>query len=148
MIINLITFLKSAHILYKGIAIIQTRGETLMNPSNALSEIGYLIVRVSTALGTIPIQNAAVTVRGAQETNSEIVHSLTTNSDGQTARIPLPAPPKSNSSSPNMQAPYSTYSVDVFADGYAPLYVSNVPVFSSVISIQPAILLPLPEGSN
>ena len=117
-----------------------------MKQSNALSEIGYLIVRVSTALGTIPIQNAAVTVRGSQKTNSDIIHSLTTNSDGQTARIALPTPPKSNSASPNMQAPYSIYSVDVFADGYTPLYINDIPVFSSVISIQPAVLVPLPEG--
>ncbi len=117
-----------------------------MNGSNSLSEIGYLTVRVTTALGAIPLENAAVTVRGSESANENVIYSLSTNSDGHTERIPLPAPPKSNSSAPNGQKPYATYSVDVFADGYSPLHLSNVPVFSSIISIQPAIMLPIIEG--
>ena len=119
-----------------------------MNGNNALSEIGYLVVRVTTALGAIPLENAAVTVRGNESANENVIYSLSTNSDGRTERISLPAPPKSNSETPNLQNPYATYSVDVFADGYVPLHLSNVPVFSSIISIQPAIMIPLIEGEN
>ena len=119
-----------------------------MNANNALSEIGYLVVRVTTALGAIPLENAAVTVRGSESANENVLYSLSTNSDGQTERISLPAPPKINSESPNLQNPYATYSIDVFADGYAPLHLSSVPVFSSIISIQPAIMIPLIEGEN
>ena len=119
-----------------------------MNGFNALSEIGYLTVRVTTALGAIPLENAAVTVRGSESANENVLYSLSTNSDGQTERISLPTPPKINSETPNAQKPYATYSVDVFADGYAPLHISNVPIFSSIISIQPAIMLPLIEGET
>lgn len=119
-----------------------------MNGSNALSEIGYLVVRVTTALGAIPLENAAVTVRGDGDENADVVYSLSTNSDGNTERIPLPTPPKSNSATPNDRAAYATYSIDVFADGYSPLHLSGVPVFSSIISIQPAIMLPFIEGED
>ncbi len=117
-----------------------------MNGINALSEIGYLIVRVTTALGAIPLENVSVTVRGSESANENVLYSLSTNSDGQTERISLPAPPKINSETPNKPKPYATYNVDVFADGYTPLHLSNVPVFSSIISIQPAIMTPLIEG--
>ena len=110
--------------------------------------LGYMIVRVTTARGAIPLENAAVTVRGNESANENVLYSLSTNSDGLTERISLPAPPKSNSETPNAQKPYATYSVDVFADGYVPLHLSNVPVFSSIISIQPAIMIPLIEGEN
>ena len=119
-----------------------------MNEKSSLSEIGYLVVRVTTALGAIPLENAAVTVRGDSDENADVIYSLTTNSDGNTERIPLPTPPKSNSASPNEALPYATYSIDVFADGYSPLHLSNVPVFSSIISIQPATMLPVIEGEN
>ena len=119
-----------------------------MNGNNALSEIGYLVVRVTTALGAIPLENAAVTIRGNESSNETVIYSLSTNSDGHTERIALPTPPKSNSATPNSEKPYATYSVDVFADGYIPLHLSNVPVFSSIISIQPAIMIPLIEGEN
>ena len=119
-----------------------------MNESNALSETGYLVIRVTTALGAIPLENAAVTIRGNESLNENVIYSLSTNSDGRTERIALPAPPKINSESPNLQDPFATYSVDVFADGYTPLHLSNVPVFSSIISIQPAIMIPLIEGDG
>ncbi len=119
-----------------------------MNGNNALSEIGYLTVRVTTALGAIPLENAAVTVRGNEDANASVLYSLTTNSDGHTERIPLPAPPRANSETPYDNKPYATYSVDVFADGYLPLHLSNVPVFSSITSIQPAIMIPSAEGED
>ena len=108
-----------------------------MNGFNALSEIGYLTVRVTTALGAIPLENAAVTVRGSESANENVLYSLSTNSDGQTERISLPTPPKINSETPNAQKPYATYSVDVFADGYAPLHISNVPIFRRSFPFSP-----------
>ena len=119
-----------------------------MNESTPLSEIGYLIVRVTTALGAIPLENASVTVRGTEPENDGVVFSLLTDSDGKTERIELPAPPRANSETPYYDKPYSLYGIDVFADGYIPLHLNEVPVFSSVTSIQPAIMLPYLEGDN
>lgn len=115
---------------------------------NEQAETGYLIVRASTALGAIPLENATVTVRGIEPENEGVRHILKTNSDGNTEKLALPAPPKSNSESEGNARPYALYAIDVFRDGYIPLFLSNVPVFSSVVSIQPAVLVPAPEGPS
>ena len=117
-----------------------------MNDKASNAELGYLIVRASTALGAIPLADAAVTVRGTEPENRDVQYFLKTNSDGNTPRLSLPAPPKSDSVIEGNARPYALYSVDVFKDGYIPLFLSSVPVFSSVVSIQPAVLVPAPQG--
>ena len=119
-----------------------------MDANNTLSEIGYLVVRVTTALGAIPLESASVTVRGTDGENEEIIYSLVTDSDGKTERVALPAPPRTNSETPYNDKPYALYGVDIFADGYIPLHLNEIPVFSSVTSIQPAIMIPSPEGET
>ena len=54
--------------------------------------------------------------------------------------------PLSNSESPQGGIPFSTYGVDVFKEGYGPLSFQNVPIFPGVVSVQPAVMIPLPEG--
>lgn len=110
---------------------------------------GYLTVRVSTAGGAIPLENAAVNIRGGDIEASAVLHSLTTNSDGLTPTVSLPAPPRANSSSPqNGLPPYAVYNIDVFANGYSPAFFHNVPVFDGINSIQPAVLLPKIENAG
>ena len=111
-----------------------------MNIQN--ESIGYLTVMVSTARGAIPLEGAVVNVRGDTLDSSEILFSLISDRDGKTPRIPLPTPPKSNSDTPGGASAFSTYNIDVFKDGYVPLYFQNVPIFPSIHSIQPAVMLP------
>lgn len=108
--------------------------------------IGYLVVKVSTARGAIPLENAAVTVRGNTPESSGTLYSLRTDRDGITEKISLPAPARSLSESPGNPAPFSTWNIDVFKQGYIPVTFQNVPVYSSVISVQPAVLVPVPEN--
>ena len=117
-----------------------------MNTSTSQADVGYLVVKVSTARGAIPLENAAVSIRAEDGENTGILYSLTTNSDGATERVSLPAPSRASSESPGNKKPYATYSIDVFKDGYLPLYFRGVPVFASVLSIQPAVMLPSPDG--
>ena len=111
----------------------------------ATDSVGYLIVKVSTARGAIPLADAAVTIRGGEREASGVLFSLRTDRDGQTERVSLPTPPKSASEAPGGAIPYATYSIDVSKDGYLPLSFQNVPVFPSVTSIQPAVMIPQPE---
>ena len=121
-----------------------------MTPEQELfryTDVGYLTVRVSTAGGAIPIENAAVNVRGGDINDSDVIFALTTNSDGITPTVSLPTPPRSTSEAPQDSVPaYAVYNVDVFANGYAPAFFHNVPVFSGINSIQPAVLLPKTEN--
>lgn len=120
-----------------------------MDQSNQVSEVGYLTVRVSTARGAIPLEDAAVNIRGGNIEKSAVIYALTTNSDGLTPVVSLPTPPRVNSESPQETQPnYAVYNIDVFADGYAPAFFHNVPVFSGITSVQPAILLPSIENST
>lgn len=116
-----------------------------MNNSST-ENIGYLVVRVSTARGAIPLENATVSVRGTSLQSSDIIYSLETDESGLTPRLPLPTPPKSNSLSPDQSTPYSLWSIDVFKKGYVTARYESVPVYPEITSVQNAELIPLSEG--
>ena len=112
----------------------------------SIENIGYLVVRVTTARGAIPLENATVSVRGTTPQNSGIIYSLETDISGLTPRLPLPAPPLSNSLSPDQSTPYSLWSIDVFCKGFVSKKYENVPIYSGITSVQSAELVPLSEG--
>lgn len=116
-------------------------------PPDTAGGVGYLIVRVSTALGAIPLADALVTVRGSEAQTSGVIYSQLTNSSGITQKISLPAPNIRESESPGYPRPYSLYSVDVSKEGYLPLKLENVAIFDSITSIQPAVMVPLADNS-
>lgn len=119
------------------------------NQTGGFVDIGYLTVRVSTAGGAIPLENASVNIRGGDVDDSDVIFALTTNSDGITPTVSLPTPPRSASTSPQDTVPaYAVYNVDVFKKGYSPAFFHNVPVFSGINSVQPAVLLPELEGGT
>ena len=108
--------------------------------------VGYLVVKVSTARGAIPLENATVSVRGSSADDSGIIYSLETDSSGLTPRLPLPTPNKSLSQSPNGGVPFSLWNVDVYLKGFASARFLNLPVYPDVTSVQSAELIPLAEG--
>lgn len=119
--------------------------DTVNNSQNAQS-MGYLIVKVSTARGAIPLGDAAISIKGSSPESSGILYSLTSDRDGLSEKIALPAPPRSASQAPSDTAPYSLWSIDVFKDGYIPVSYQNVPVYASIVSVQPAIMVPVSEN--
>ena len=110
--------------------------------NNAPSSVGYLTVMVSTARGAIPLEGAIVNIRNDDIENSEIIFSLLSDRDGKTPKVALSTPPKENSDTPGGAPAFSTYNIDVFKEGYIPLFFHNVPIFPDVISIQPAVMVP------
>ena len=122
-----------------------------MNP-NESSGTGYLLVRVSTALGAIPLEGATVTVRehtnAAEGTRGAVIVTTRTDRDGKSQRIALAAPPRSQSFYPNSGLPYALYNVDVEQIGYYPRFFNAVPVYDTVTSIQPAVLVPIAESAR
>lgn len=107
---------------------------------------GYLIVRVSTASSAIPIEGASVIVQGQDEANQGVLYSFLTNADGLTPRITLPSVSVDLSTSPSpSETPYSTYTVDVFKEGYYQQHYINVPIFEGVTAVQNAEIIPLSE---
>ena len=115
-------------------------------PPDTNGGTGYLVVKVSTARGAIPLENASVNIRGATPETSDIIYSLVTGPDGLTPKISLPAPMRSLSESPGALIPYSLYNIDVFKKGYIDLLFTGVAVFDGITSVQPAVMIPLPEN--
>ena len=112
-----------------------------MNEQNAK---GYIIVKVSTASGAIPIEGATVIVQGKDQENKDILISLITDRSGVTEKIELPTVPRSLSESPSPgQKPYTTYNLDVFKEGYYPQHYTGVPVFEGIVAVQNASIVPI-----
>ena len=113
--------------------------------------VGYLLVRVSTALGAIPVEGATVTVRendAESEQRGTIIRVLVSDRDGRTERIALAAPPRANSETPGGRLPYATYNVDVEATGYYRQTFNGIPIYDTITSIQPALLIPIAQNGN
>ncbi len=107
---------------------------------------GYMIIKVSTASGAIPVEGVTVIVQGKDDNNQNVFHSLLTDRDGLTRKIALPAPSRNLSEAPDPAArPYSTYSVDVYKEGYYPQHYTGVPIFEGITAVQNARIIPISE---
>lgn len=130
---------------------------------------GYLIVRVTTARGAIPLENATVNIRTALAPSESqvdvspapdgtsapvptdkgnLIVAHRTDRDGLTPRTALTAPRIALSQSPGNANPYAVYDIDVALDGYLSRYFQNVPIFDTITSLQTVDLIPLPEGER
>lgn len=111
-------------------------------------EYGTLMVRTYTA-GALPVEEAVVRIKGADETNRTVVYSLVTDLDGVSETVTLPAPPKALSESPDtVGIPYSLYDVEVYADGYYPKRIYGVTVFSGVKTLIELNMIPTSENPD
>ena len=126
--------------------------ETQAVPSNPQQGLGYLIVRVSTARGAIPLEGAEVNIRSELPEitpgRGDVIASLVSGRDGRTEPVALPAPAREESMHPGNAKPYATYGIEVFLEGYTRQIYQNVPIFDGIVAIQPAILIPLPENGR
>lgn len=110
---------------------------------------GYLTVLVATALNTIPIPDALVTVTQNKDGAQTTIRQAVTDISGKTSKIQLPAPPRVNSLTPNPLGPsYSLYNVTVQKDGYYPVSSQNIPIFAGITSVQTVNLVPFVAGEE
>ncbi len=108
-----------------------------------LDKKGIMTVRAYTAGGALPISDATVRIFGAEEDNKDVVFSLTTDEDGVTKPVTLPAPDISISLDPNAkEKPYSLYNIEIFKDGYYSKRLYNIPVFPNTNSEQLLAMIP------
>ena len=104
--------------------------------------LGQLQINVTSTLGLIPIQDATVTISYTGVPDMA-VEQLRTDSSGQTEVIELPAPPLEYSMEPEQSQPYAEYTVEVEAEGYRPVNIEGVDVFSGELSLQNVRMEPL-----
>ncbi len=106
-----------------------------------LSDTGTLRVEVFTANRAIPIKNAMIRVRNAD--NNQLVAVLTTDGSGDTSIFELPTPSRELSLQSGSVHPFVNYLVDIRADGYIPKSDLPVQMFGGIESLLPANMIPL-----
>ena len=113
---------------------------------------GYMIVRVTTARGAIPLEGAIVSVNNYDPEfeggRGDVIAVYNSGQSGLTERFPLPAPPRSLSMSPGNGKSYETYNLNVTYPGYYQKFYVNVPVFEGITAIQNVDMIPLPENGQ
>ena len=108
-----------------------------------LDSYGTLRIRTYTAGGALPVSGAIVRIKGAEEQNRNVVYSVTTDRDGLTPKISLPAPEIDYSLTPSpKEQPYSVYDVEITAGGYYSKRIFGLTVFSGVDSVQLVNMIP------
>ena len=108
-----------------------------------LNSEGKLRIRAYTAGGALPVENALVKIKGAEEDNRLVAYTLVTDFDGLIPEVTLPAPSLEYSLSPDpLEAPYSIYDVEISAPGYYTKRISGLTVFPGVNSIQLVNMIP------
>ena len=113
---------------------------------------GYMIVRVTTARGAIPLEGALVSVNNYdpefESGRGDVIAIYTSGASGLTERFALPAPPRSLSMSPGNGKSYETYNISVTYPGYYQKSYVNVPVFEGITAIQSVDMIPLPDNGQ
>ena len=112
-----------------------------------LNSEGKLRIRAYTAGGALPISGARVEISGAEEGNRSVKYVLTTDRDGITDEIPLPAPSTSYSMAPYPnESPYALYDIEISKEGYLTKTIRRLPVFAGIESFQGINMIPFTEG--
>lgn len=108
--------------------------------------LGFLTVKTVLANGAVPIAGAKVVIK---DNNGYLLYSLVTNDVGKTGIARLPAPDKGYSLDPSFTGtPYSTYRVEVEAEGYVSDVVNGVQVFDTEEAVVEVGMHPFLEGEN
>ena len=103
---------------------------------------GTLKIELTSSVGAIPVENATIKISytGDPETSLE---QVTTNAEGQTETVTLAAPPLEYSMEPDQSQPYAEYTIDIEAEGYRPINIEGIDVFSGELSLQNVKMEPI-----
>ena len=104
---------------------------------------GTIKIQVTSTVGLIPVDNAKITISYTGDPGNTL-EQVTTDAEGQSEVLTLAAPPLEYSMEPEQSAqPYAEYTVEVEADGYRPVSIEGVDVFSGELSLQNVRMEPL-----
>ena len=106
-----------------------------------MTDTGQLDVSVVSAATAAPVPDAQVSIAYTGDPSGAI-EQLTTDNNGQTEAVSLPAPPVEYSLNPDRPQPYSEYTLTITAPGFDPFQVSGVEVLPLITSLYQARLRP------
>ena len=110
-----------------------------------MTDRGRLEIRVNARIQARPVSGARVTVSYTGDPQN-VIEELITDGDGRTETLELATPPLEYSLEPNVNQPYSEYTVKVEAEGYEPVEVTGSELLSGEQSVQQVDLEPA-EGA-
>ena len=108
---------------------------------------GKLRLSVVSNTGYAPIQDAVIDISYTGDPEST-VEEVTTDQNGQTETLELPAPPLEYSMAPSENQPYSEYTFRVSAPGYETLTISGAEILPDATALQEIRLRPLAPGET
>lgn len=106
---------------------------------------GGLEVDVISAAGNRPIPEATIDISYTGDPG-HVLEEITTDNNGRSELIQLPAPPLELSLEPSAEQPYSEYNITVNAPGFEPVIINGAEILPSVNAIQNITLDPLPSS--
>lgn len=103
--------------------------------------IGYLTMQVRTAHDAVPLQGVQITV---SDDEGSRVYELRTDENGATRRVPLETVDKRFSLNQDFTGtPFVSYNVFAQAEGFDPVYISNIPIYEGQSAVLPVTLVPM-----
>ncbi len=123
---------------------------TQLPPDANPEEYGELRFSVTDAVNNRPVSGAGIEITSIDSPET-ILYSLTTNPQGISDTISLPAPPVGLSLEPGSIQPYSEYIFTIRSDGYEPVTINGAEILPTVTALQFIQLIPLttaPSGSS
>lgn len=98
-----------------------------------------------TSVGVLPVDNATIRIT-SPDNPDQVYDQLTTDANGLTEVIELPAPSIDYSMEPSEVQPYSEYTIQITAPGYETVTISDIEILPDVLSEQNTALTPQPTA--
>ncbi len=107
------------------------------------TDTGTLQVNVTSRLSNTPVKDASITISYSGDPDATL-ETLQTDESGQSQTLTLNAPPVEYSlDSAQENQPFSLYTIQIRAEGYQPLNISGIEIFSTIKAIQNVSMTPL-----
>lgn len=110
------------------------------------NDTGSLMVRVVNQRGFKPVSNAEVIISFTG--TEEELYNLRTDESGVSETVSLSTPPLQYSLQPNSLQPYADYTIQVNAEGFETIAVSNVQILPDSLAILEVKLVAIDESSS
>lgn len=108
---------------------------------------GRLRIHVDSALTRSPVENARIRIFDTGQPEKAL-EEISTDTNGNSETVELPAPPIEYSMEPSENQPYSEYTFQIQADGFEPLSISGAELFSGSLALQDVRLSPLKASGD
>ena len=104
---------------------------------------GFIQISTYTAGAALPVPETKIIISGSEENNVGVEYSVTTDRNGLTEVIALPAPSPSYSLYPNAEEqPYAKYNILALREGFYEKRIYDVSVFGGIKAILPLEMIP------